>query len=136
MTGPFEKLTSIARFESVHYLKINKSVWFQKGSGDVIKLTNDFYLNLEVLTAFSYYRLENDLTVSNNTGVLKKWENYIFESSLSGLEVIRFFIHVSDDLLLQSIESLLDAIDLDYNTGFRLCHTSCEKGRSCANQQS
>lgn len=95
----------------MHYLKINKGVWFQKGSGDVILLTNDFYLNLEVLTDFSYYRLENDLAVSNNTGVLKKWENYIFESSLSALDVIRFFIHVSDDLLLQSIESMLDAID-------------------------
>ena len=120
----------------MHYLKINKGVWLQKGSEDIIQLANDFYLNLDALTSFSYYRLENDLTVSNNTGVLKKWENYIFESSLSGLEVIRFFIHVSDDLLLQSIESLLDAIDLHYNTGFRLCHTPCEKGRSCANQQS
>jgi hypothetical protein len=120
----------------VHYLKINKGVWLQKGSEDIIQLTNDFYLNLAALTSFSYYRLEDDLAVSNNTSVLKKWENYILESSLSGLEVIKFFIHVSDDLLLQSIETLLDTIDLHNNTRFRLCHTSCEKGRSCANQQS
>lgn len=120
----------------MHYLKINKGVWLQKGSEDIIQLTNDFYLNLAALTSFSYYRLEDDLAVSNNTSVLKKWENYILESSLSGLEVIKFFIHVSDDLLLQSIETLLDTIDLHNNTRFRLCHTSCEKGRSCANQQS
>jgi len=120
----------------VHFLKINKGVWLQRGSEEIIQLTTDFYLNFVALTSFSYYRLEDDLAVSNNTGVLKKWENYILESSLSGFEVIRFIIHVSDDLLLQSIETLLDTIDLHNNTRFRLCHTSCERGRSCANQQS
>lgn len=120
----------------MHYLKINKGVWLQKGGDDIIQLTSDFYINLKALTSFSYYRLETDFPFSNNDFVLKKWENYIFEYSLSGPAVIRFFIHLSDDLLLQSIESLLDAIDQHNSSMFRLCHTSCERGRSCANQQS
>jgi len=96
----------------MHYLKINKGIWLQKGNEDILQLSNDFYLNLDALTSFCYYRLETDLTVFNTNRVLKKWENYILELSLPGHEVFKFIIHVTDDLLLQKIELLMDAIDL------------------------
>ena len=97
----------------MHYLKINKGVWLQKENEDILQLSNDLYLNLDSLTSFSYYRLETDLTVFNTNRILKKWENYILELSLPGLDVIKVIIHVTDDLLLQKIESLMDAIDLN-----------------------
>lgn len=108
----------------MHYLNINKGVWLQKGSEEIIQLSNDFYLNLDALTSFSYYRLEADLTVSNTNRILKKWENYILELSLPGLEVLKFIIHVTNDLLLQKIESLQEAIDLNITYSMHLNYTN------------
>lgn len=100
----------------MHFLKFNKGMWCRDFRNKVFLLAalypDGFYLNVNKLSSFAFFRLENDILQAPGYSGFVRMESskhYVFRTTFSNLyEYIDFIIPVTEDQLIKKIESIID----------------------------